>query len=539
MDVLRENVKKLKPTERYCSILFDEMCLSSGLNYKSSSDIIDGFIDTGVYRSQKFGDHVLVFMIRGIKKKFKQPICYTFCQGATKQDELVRQLKEVICEVHKTGLRVVATISDQGRANEGAINIMRNDTRKHYISNNLEYRNDYYEVEVAKGEYLQIVHLFDVPHLMKCIRNNLITKDLTFSTNGIKKTAKWEHLIQLYQADSFIPDCKMLPRLTDAHVIPEKIPKMKVRNACQVFSQRVSAIMNFLASKSIIDPGAADTAEIFLFFDKLFDSLNGSFDKVVDGKIFRTSVKKNSIHHQLWMDSLKVLSTMKFVNKNGKAVSIPTIKNWEMTIKGFQTLSKALHIKGIQSLLPRVLNQDSLENLFGGIRSVGCSNPTCSIFMSSYKTLLLNNLVSSHSPGANCEDFTEGCLLTYKNLFSIRQETPEMPLLSCDLPEQVIPNQLDTTQYLRDLTHTFISGYIIKKINTNLLKNCKTCLKLICSNNTSSENYELLQAREYQPSRPSLKYTAPSFGLLVSKIIVNITQCLPSVCHHPKILQFL
>jgi len=71
------------------------MCLSSGLNYKLSSDIIDGFIDTGVYRSQMFGDHVLVFMIRGIKKKFKQPICYTFCQGATKQDELVRQLKEV------------------------------------------------------------------------------------------------------------------------------------------------------------------------------------------------------------------------------------------------------------------------------------------------------------------------------------------------------------------------------------------------------------------------------------------------------------
>jgi len=71
------------------------MCLNSGLNYNSSSDIIDGFIDTGVYRSQMFGDHVLVFMIRGIKKKFKQPICYTFCQGATKQDELVRQLKEV------------------------------------------------------------------------------------------------------------------------------------------------------------------------------------------------------------------------------------------------------------------------------------------------------------------------------------------------------------------------------------------------------------------------------------------------------------
>jgi len=71
-----------------------------------------------------------------------------------------------------------------------------------------------------------------------------------------------------------------------------------------------------------------------LFFDKLFDSLNGNFDKVVDGKIYRTSVTKNSPHYQLWADSLKVLSTMRFVGKNGKNVSVPTIRNWMTTIRG-------------------------------------------------------------------------------------------------------------------------------------------------------------------------------------------------------------
>jgi len=71
------------------------MCLSSGLNYNSSVDNIEGFVDSGTHRNQNFGDHVLVFMVRGIKKKFKQPISYTFCQGATNQCELVRQLKEV------------------------------------------------------------------------------------------------------------------------------------------------------------------------------------------------------------------------------------------------------------------------------------------------------------------------------------------------------------------------------------------------------------------------------------------------------------
>lgn len=148
---------------------------------------------------------------------------------------------------------MVATICDQGRPNEGAIQILKNDTRSYYIKNNLPYKDDFYEVEVRREngniERLPIVHLFDVPHLMKCTRNNLLTKNLNFVTENTPKIAKWDHLFELYQADSKIEDCKMLPRLTDCHVMPDKIPKMKVRYSTQVFSQRVSAIMSFLACK--------------------------------------------------------------------------------------------------------------------------------------------------------------------------------------------------------------------------------------------------------------------------------------------------
>jgi len=62
--------------------------------------------------------------------------------------------------------------------------------------------------------------------------------------------------------------------------------------------------------------------------------LNGSFDGVIDGKIYRTSIKKNSPHHALWAESLQVLYTMKFVNKNGKTCVVPTIENWMKTIRG-------------------------------------------------------------------------------------------------------------------------------------------------------------------------------------------------------------
>lgn len=70
-----------------------------------------------------------------------------------------------------------------------------------------------------------------------------------FSMDGVERTASWQHIVDLYQADSSIPDTKMLPRQSDKHVIPEKISRMKVKCATQVFSHRVSAVMNFLASK--------------------------------------------------------------------------------------------------------------------------------------------------------------------------------------------------------------------------------------------------------------------------------------------------
>jgi len=67
--------------------------------------------------------------------------------------------------------------------------------------------------------------------------------------DGNEERAEWSHIRELYEIDNAIPDCKMLPRLTDRHVVLEKILKMKVKCATQVFYQRVSSIMLFVACK--------------------------------------------------------------------------------------------------------------------------------------------------------------------------------------------------------------------------------------------------------------------------------------------------
>ena len=77
-------------------------------------------------------------------------------------------------------------------------------------------------------------------------------------------------------------------------------------------------------------------------------------------------------------------------------------------------------------MMPRSFNQDPVENFFSSIRSHGVrnNNPTCSSFESSTKSLIINNLVSAHSVGANCEsDESVGMLSNLKSFLDLKKPT--------------------------------------------------------------------------------------------------------------------
>lgn len=112
------------------------------------------------------------------------------------------------------------------------------------------------------------------------------------------------------------------------------------------------------------------TADIILFFDKLFDSLNSGSYEFVPGKPFRSTVKSNSAHHELWNTSLPVLKSMKFDTPR----YVPSLMGWVKTIENVRKLVKFLHEKGMKAILLRRFNQDALENFFGAIRAHGYAN---------------------------------------------------------------------------------------------------------------------------------------------------------------------
>lgn len=194
-----------------------------------------------------------------------------------------------------------------------------------------------------------IIQCFDPPHLIKVIRNNLMTKTLKhritkrWSISGInlKKTvkgqrirvAKWDHVERLY-SQSLKGSTKLLPKISAEHINPNR-SKMKVSVATQVFSETYGTTMLKFVDSQLLTKDYSDTAEVLLFFNDLFDSINGSSE--YDDDNLKGPVTENSMHFAFWDYALDMLSKMKFYDKKTGKVTNRTavLKHFESTIKGY------------------------------------------------------------------------------------------------------------------------------------------------------------------------------------------------------------
>jgi hypothetical protein len=59
--------------------MFDEMSIKENLHFNQKFGCIEGFEDLGSHgRTRSVANPALVFMLRGLRKKWKQPITYIY-----------------------------------------------------------------------------------------------------------------------------------------------------------------------------------------------------------------------------------------------------------------------------------------------------------------------------------------------------------------------------------------------------------------------------------------------------------------------------
>ena len=177
----------MSSADRCCSLLFDEISLSSSLHYDTTKQKFIGYEDLGhLGRTIRKANHALVFMIRGLRRPWKQVLVYYFTVNTICTEYLKNLIFTLINQSQNIGLKVVSTVCDQGPTNQAAVTQLcaeTNETKDQFYFN-------------VNGEPVAI--LFDVPHLLKNTRNALLKSTFEFRDG---KLAKFEYIKKAFELD--------------------------------------------------------------------------------------------------------------------------------------------------------------------------------------------------------------------------------------------------------------------------------------------------------------------------------------------------
>lgn len=422
------------------------------------------------------------------------------------------------------------------QTNRSAVNKLRSTLTKDEI---IEY--------TIRGS--KIIHVYDPPHLLKSLRNNLLVKNLKHivacsneddnfqqrkerteydKIDPKERTASWTDVKDFYD---YTRKCsqRLLPKIGDEHIKPVK-RKMKVDVAAQVFSRSHGRAMRICSDKQKLSRDFTGTADILCFFNDVFDSLNGG--GAPKQNTLLGSINESSYHFEFWEYAVEMIKKMEFETNNGKTDASFVLSDYIVTIKGLSELTRRM-LKVTDTVSLRRTTQDALENFFGGIRSVIYS-PSVREFRGAYASMVVNNLCGKHSIDSNCEADDGVPLL--QNFYVILTSTPmtgddstggiTAEKENCEeFKESDYNNECKSLMFPASEALDYAAGDVCQKLLKNM--KCVTCRNIIESN-TEQDNGG-------QPRNGFLSHPSESFLKCFKTLVIHGNKILPTVCMYRQL----
>ena len=137
LNILEEKVKKFSEADKTCSILLDEMSIKASVKYDIHEDKVLGLENFGEFgKGDEVGNNALVIMVKGICRKWKQPLAYFISHNATPADMLKTIVTSAINHLFRIGLHPTVVVCDQGSTNQQMFKLFNITPTKPFIEIN-------------------------------------------------------------------------------------------------------------------------------------------------------------------------------------------------------------------------------------------------------------------------------------------------------------------------------------------------------------------------------------------------------------------
>ncbi|XP_073946463.1 protein interacting with Ttk69 and Sin3A isoform X4 [Choristoneura fumiferana] len=507
MAALKLRVNNMSEKEKQCTLVADAMSLKTNLFYDIKHDKIIGFDEVDGVQSPSPAKHALVILVQGIYEKWSQPIGFALLSECKSDNNISKWVDKIIDKLFEIGLKIRAFVSDLGSD-------LLNAAHKRGIS----IDKTHFTVNDHK-----IYYIFDAPHLIKLIRNNLMSYDFHFHNGAV---AKFEHIAKFYEFDQK-KTFKQAYKLTNSHINPNGCEKMKVRYATQLLSRSVASGLSTCIDFEVIDESARHTVEFVIMMNDLFDALNSStmshcyshknafcgYDQQID--FFNKMLT--------FFQELKIMNSKKAsdVTKTAKF-----IQGFQITIKSILHLYEDLNQEGYRYLMTRRLNKDVIDFFFGKIRSRSgmATEPTSRQFISAFRKLYFANMMQAPKEGNCTVDLTKYfvSLREFESIYNNGREIGNQPATVNDDAENNL-QQITRSDYIEfDIPEKnaflYICGALLRKC-VDYHKDCDV-LKSYVDRGTCNlgDEYRYIFNRNYSTERTLLVMPSNEFVSNIEKM---------------------
>lgn len=476
--------ESLSKAETICIVMFDEMSIKRHLDYSEKLDIFEGIADLGnLGRTPVPASQALVIMIRGIYSAWKIPLAYFLTGNGITSTELHEILLTCLEKLTSIKLRPIGIVCDLSSTNQKVLANLNVTLEKPYF---MFQDQKYYA-------------FYDVPHLLKCIRNNFLNNSFVSGN----KLIKFSDIKAIYELDSKSNTGRCLLKLSNKHVNPNAFEKMNVKLAAQLLSHSVaSAIKVALQTGELVSATGEHTANFVDTMNYLFDALN-STRFTANNPYNRVLSEKNPQVMKAIDRGYDLIKNLYKINTKGELYRPPSFDGFLQTINAVKMFYCQQLEEEKSFLFTGRLSQDPLENQFSIYRQKGGynRNPTAKSFRMIFKLNLVTNLMkpaSSSNSGTNADEdenlldadgtYTSDLLKTESGNVTDTDSVGTSSSEDSDGPN--MNNCLEIPVTLEVCSTVYFAGYLVKKCFDKF--KCLECSEYLESPENIENSKELL-----------------------------------------------
>lgn len=384
-------------------------------------------------------------MVRGLISNWKCILNYFVSETNISGENLSKILLKNLEIASNLALNVKAIICDQGPNNRKCLGILGVTKEKPYF--------------MFKEQ--QIFSFYDIPHIIKSMRNTLLNSDLV-TPDGIVSFTPVRKLYDLEKNST----TKMCPKLTQKHIDPSSFDKMRVVYAVQVFSRTTSAALltavetgNFVENDKVV---VQSTAKCFKKIDRIFDCMNSG--SLYDRNAYKSALKMKNLVYNYIEDFIEYVKNIRLVKKT----KVYWIAGLEQTLRATLMMAEQMfnENEGIDFVLTKRLNQDIIENLFSQIRAKGgnTKNPSVHELNFLISKIMTTNLYC-FSKFANCSNDEEQ-MISLTSLMTEADNNSEFHNEEVVIEKDVQLNEKFDDNYIEAIYETMENDLMLDEIGS-------------------------------------------------------------------------